>query len=33
LEDSLATRPGPRLIDALDELAHLLHPQQFRQKP
>ncbi len=33
LEENLATRPGPRLIDALDELAHLLHPQQFRQKP
>lgn len=33
LDDNLATRPGPRLIDALDELARLLHPQQFRERP
>jgi len=29
LDENLATRPGPRLIQALDELAHLLHPRCF----
>jgi len=29
LDENLATRPGPRLIDALAELARLLHPQYF----
>ncbi|MEX1071955.1 MAG: cobalamin-binding protein [Anaerolineales bacterium] len=27
--DSLVSRPGPRLIDALEQLAVLLHPDQF----
>lgn len=27
--DSLVSRPGPRLIDALEQLAVLLHPEQF----
>ena len=29
LDENLATRPGPRLIDALAELARILHPQFF----
>jgi len=29
LDENLATRPGPRLIDALEELARILHPQFF----
>ncbi len=29
LDENMATRPGPRLIDALQELARLLHPQFF----
>ncbi len=29
LDENLATRPGPRLVDALEELARLLHPQHF----
>ena len=29
LDEDLATRPGPRLIDALAKLAHFLHPQYF----
>ncbi len=33
LDENLSTRPGPRLIDALTELALLLHPQYFEQKP
>jgi len=28
-DDNLASRPGPRLIDALEELARLLHPDLF----
>lgn len=30
LDENLATRPGPRLIDALTELARLLHPRCFQ---
>lgn len=30
LDENLATRPGPRLFDALAELARLLHPQCFK---
>ena len=30
LDQNLATRPGPRLIDALEELARILHPQFFK---
>lgn len=32
LDENLATRQGPRLIKALEELAHLLHPQCFEKK-
>ena len=28
-DDNLMSRPGPRLIDAVEQLAHLLHPDQF----
>jgi iron complex transport system substrate-binding protein len=28
-DDSLVSRPGPRLIDALEQLAALLHPEAF----
>jgi iron complex transport system substrate-binding protein len=28
-DDNLVSRPGPRLIDALEQLARLLHPDQF----
>lgn len=31
LDANLATRPGPRLIDALIELAHILHPHLFEK--
>lgn len=30
LEENLATRAGPRLIDALERLARILHPEQFQ---
>lgn len=33
LDENLATRPGPRLIDALAQLARILHPELFSQKP
>jgi iron complex transport system substrate-binding protein len=28
-DDSISSRPGPRLVDALEELARLLHPDLF----
>ena len=28
--DDLASRPGPRLVDGLEELARLLHPEVFK---
>lgn len=28
-DDNLMSRPGPRLVDAVEQLAHLLHPDQF----
>jgi iron complex transport system substrate-binding protein len=28
-DDNLVSRPGPRLIDALEQLAALLHPDRF----
>lgn len=31
LDANLATRPGPRLIDALAQLAHLLHPEKIKE--
>ncbi len=30
LDENIVTRPGPRFIDALAELAHILHPQYFQ---
>ncbi|MCU0485470.1 MAG: ABC transporter substrate-binding protein [Anaerolineales bacterium] len=30
--DDLVSRPGPRLVDGLEELAKLLHPEQFDTK-
>ena len=27
--DDMASRPGPRLVDGLEELAHLIHPELF----
>ncbi len=30
-DDDLATRPGPRLVDGLETLAALLHPERFRR--
>lgn len=32
LDENLATRPGPRLIDALAELGRLLHPECFEER-
>lgn len=29
-EDNLVSRPGPRLVDALEQLAKLLHPELFK---
>jgi iron complex transport system substrate-binding protein len=29
-DPNLATRPGPRLVDALEEMAKLLHPEVFK---
>ena len=29
--DDLVSRPGPRLVDAVEQLAHLLHPDLFSQ--
>ena len=27
------SRPGPRLVDGLETLAHILHPELFPQSP
>ena len=32
LDENLATRPGPQLVEALEDLARLLHPQHFEKK-
>lgn len=32
LDENIATRPGPRFIDALAELARILHPKHFEDK-
>lgn len=32
LDENLATRPGPRIIDALDHLVHIIHPDRFSSK-
>jgi len=29
--DDLGSRPGPRLVDGLEELAKLLHPELFEK--
>ena len=31
IDENIATRPGPRLIDALEALARILHPQLFKE--
>jgi iron complex transport system substrate-binding protein len=28
--DTLVSRPGPRIVDGLEALARLLHPEAFR---
>jgi iron complex transport system substrate-binding protein len=28
-DDNLVSRPGPRLVDGLEQLAKLLHPELF----
>jgi iron complex transport system substrate-binding protein len=30
-DDNLVSRPGPRLVDGLEELARLLHPELFAE--
>ncbi len=30
IDDNLITRPGPRLVDGLEELAKILHPELFK---
>ena len=32
LDANVATRPGPRLVDALIQLAHILHPDHFEKE-
>jgi iron complex transport system substrate-binding protein len=32
LDANIATRPGPRLVDALVQLAHILHPSHFKKE-
>ena len=32
LDANIATRPGPRLVDALIQLAHILHPDHFEKE-
>jgi iron complex transport system substrate-binding protein len=32
-DDNLASRPGPRLVDGLENLAKILHPDLFEQAP
>ena len=32
IDENLATRPGPRIFDALDNLARILHPEAFAKK-
>jgi iron complex transport system substrate-binding protein len=29
-DDNLISRPGPRLIDGLEQMAQLLHPELFK---
>jgi iron complex transport system substrate-binding protein len=30
IDGDLLTRPGPRLVDGLEQLAHALHPEAFK---
>jgi iron complex transport system substrate-binding protein len=30
-DDNLASRPGPRLVDGLETLARILHPEAFQE--
>lgn len=32
LDENIAARPGPRLLEALSQLAHTFHPGKFRQE-
>lgn len=29
IDDNILARPGPRIVDALEELAHIIHPELF----
>jgi iron complex transport system substrate-binding protein len=29
-DDNLVSRPGPRVVDGLEELARLIHPELFQ---
>jgi iron complex transport system substrate-binding protein len=31
IDSDLIDRPSPRIIDGLEEMARILHPQQFRK--
>jgi iron complex transport system substrate-binding protein len=31
IDDNLVSRPGPRLVDGLEALAQVLHPELFEQ--
>jgi len=31
INDDHLARPGPRVVDGLEELAHALHPEAFKQ--
>jgi len=33
INGNLLSRPGPRLVDGLEEMAHALHPESFRAQP
>ncbi|MFP4081278.1 MAG: ABC transporter substrate-binding protein [Candidatus Aminicenantes bacterium] len=33
LDENLATRPGPRIVDALADLSRIIHPQKFKKVP
>jgi iron complex transport system substrate-binding protein len=30
-DDNLVSRPGPRMVDGLEQLARLIHPELFAQ--
>jgi iron complex transport system substrate-binding protein len=29
IDPDIISRPGPRIVDALEELAHILYPERF----